>query len=68
MNSFFLDASALAKRYASEVGTTLVNHLFTRVTPDRFYVFNPYSQNYFWIDKKAVDPVTKPDVLSKDRT
>jgi len=29
---------------------------------DRLYVFNPYSQNYFWIDNKVVDPVMKPDV------
>ena len=35
MNSFYWDASALAKRYAPEIGTPLVNHLFTHVTPDR---------------------------------
>ena len=35
MNSFYWDASALAKRYAPEIGTPLVNHLFTYVTPDR---------------------------------
>ena len=29
---------------------------------DRLYVFNPYSQNYLWIDKKSVDPVVQPDV------
>lgn len=29
---------------------------------DRLYVFNPYSQNYFWIDSTAVDPVASPDV------
>jgi predicted nucleic acid-binding protein len=36
----FLDASALAKRYAPEVGTLLLNHLMTRVPPDRLYLFN----------------------------
>ena len=35
MNSFYWDASALAKRYAPEMGTPPVNHLFTYVTPDR---------------------------------
>ena len=35
MNSFYWDASALAKRYAPESGTPLVNYLFTQVTPDR---------------------------------
>jgi hypothetical protein len=29
---------------------------------DRLYVFNPYSRNYFWIDKQAVEPVARPDV------
>jgi predicted nucleic acid-binding protein len=28
MNHFYLDASALAKRYVLEIGTPLVNHLF----------------------------------------
>lgn len=35
MNSFYWDASALAKRYAPELGTSLVNHLFTYVVLDR---------------------------------
>jgi predicted nucleic acid-binding protein len=37
---FYLDASATSKRYAPEVGTPLVNHLFTNVPPDRLYVLN----------------------------
>jgi predicted nucleic acid-binding protein len=37
---FFLDASALAKRYTPEVGSTLLDHLFARVSLDRLYVFN----------------------------
>jgi hypothetical protein len=36
----YLDASALAKRYAPEPGTPLVNYLFHRVPLDRMYVFN----------------------------
>jgi len=36
----YLDASALAKRYAPETGTAAINHLFTRLTPDRLVVFN----------------------------
>jgi predicted nucleic acid-binding protein len=37
---FFLDASALAKRYAPEVGTPLLNHLFALVALDRLYILN----------------------------
>jgi predicted nucleic acid-binding protein len=36
----YLDASALVKRYVVEPGTPLLNHLFGRVTHDRFCVFN----------------------------
>jgi hypothetical protein len=35
-----MDASALAKRYAQETGIPLLDHLFTRVTQDRLYLFN----------------------------
>jgi predicted nucleic acid-binding protein len=31
---FYLDASALAKRYVVEQGTFVMNHLFRRVTRD----------------------------------
>ncbi len=33
MNLFWLDASALAKRYVNEVGTLQVNYFFSRVEP-----------------------------------
>lgn len=33
MNYFWLDASALAKRYVPEKGTAMMNHLFSRVSP-----------------------------------
>jgi hypothetical protein len=36
----FLDASALAKRYAPETGTPLLHHLFTNLALDRLYVLN----------------------------
>ena len=36
MNLFGFDASALAKRYSPEVGSDLVDHLFRRVSKDRF--------------------------------
>ena len=29
---------------------------------DRLYVFNPYSGNYFWIDRTAVGPVGTPEM------
>ena len=35
MNYFYWDTSALAKRYAPELGTSLVNHLFAHVASDR---------------------------------
>ena len=35
MNFFWLDASALVKRYLVEIGTPLMNHLFTQVPPRR---------------------------------
>lgn len=40
MNFFYLDASALAKRYALEIGSSVINHLFARVPWDRFYVLS----------------------------
>jgi predicted nucleic acid-binding protein len=36
---FYLDASALAKRYAREAGSSAINHLFARLAPDRMIVF-----------------------------
>jgi predicted nucleic acid-binding protein len=35
VNHFYWDASALVKRYAPEIGTPLVNHLFSHVQLDR---------------------------------
>jgi len=35
MTFFYFDASALCKRYVTEVGTPLVNYLFSNITPDR---------------------------------
>lgn len=40
MRFFFLDASALAKRYAAEVGTPLVDHLLNNVTHSRMCILN----------------------------
>ena len=40
MRLFFLDGSALAKRYVAEPGTPLVDHLFNQVAPDRLVVLN----------------------------
>lgn len=37
---FYLDASALAKRYVPEIGTSIIDHLFLRLTPDRIFVLN----------------------------
>jgi predicted nucleic acid-binding protein len=38
MHFFYVDASALAKRYTPELGSPVVDHLFAKVTSDRFYV------------------------------
>ena len=35
MNYFHRDASALVKRYVPEIGTPVVNHLFTHVVFER---------------------------------
>lgn len=40
MYYFYWDASALAKRYAPEIGTLLVNALFSTVPPDRMMCLN----------------------------
>ncbi len=40
MNFFFLDGSALAKRYVAEPGTPLVDSLLANVSPDRLVVLN----------------------------
>lgn len=37
-NVFFLDSSALAKRYVVEPGTDAMNELLDRCPPDRFFV------------------------------
>jgi predicted nucleic acid-binding protein len=37
---FYLDASALAKRYTLETGTPVVNYLYARLTPNRFAVLS----------------------------
>ena len=37
MNYFWLDANAIVKQYVPEIGTLLINHLFTRVSLDRIF-------------------------------
>ena len=37
MNYFWLDANAIVKQYATELGTPLINHLFTRVSLNRIF-------------------------------
>lgn len=37
---FYLDASALAKRYTVELGTAIINYLFSSASPDRLYLLN----------------------------
>jgi predicted nucleic acid-binding protein len=38
VNLFYCDASALGKRYAPEVGTAAINHLFATVEHDRLFL------------------------------
>ena len=40
MNSFYLDASALAKRYVPETGSALVDEILDKVPKGRIYVLN----------------------------
>ena len=37
MNYFWLDANAIVKQYATELGTPLINHLFTHVSLNRIF-------------------------------
>ncbi|HMV83036.1 MAG TPA: type II toxin-antitoxin system VapC family toxin [Blastocatellia bacterium] len=39
-NHFYLDASALAKRYAPEPGTPVINHLFSHAPAQRLFVLH----------------------------
>lgn len=41
MNLFYWDASALGKRYAPEIGTPLVNHLFSSAPHDHLMLLTP---------------------------
>lgn len=34
---------------------------------DRLYVFNPYSENFLWIDENAVGPIDAPEVRSRSK-
>jgi predicted nucleic acid-binding protein len=40
MRSFYLDASALAKRYVPETGSSLIDEILDKVPGDRIYVLN----------------------------
>jgi uncharacterized protein len=40
LNHFYLDASALAKRYIPEPGMSVIGHLFSRVSPQRIIVLH----------------------------
>ena len=40
MRHFYLDASALAKRYTPEPGDTVMHYHFSKLTPDRLVVLN----------------------------
>ena len=37
MNYFWLDANAIVKQYITETGTSLINHLFTRVSLNQIF-------------------------------
>ncbi len=37
MNYFWLDANAIVKQYATEIGTPLINHLFTHVPLNQMF-------------------------------
>lgn len=53
MNYFWLDANAIAKRYVTEDGTPLINHLFTCVSAKRkFCLFDSIGETRFVIKKK----------------
>ena len=49
MNFFYFDASGIAKRYAVEVGTPLVNYLFANVTSNRMICLTIGACEVVWI-------------------
>ena len=53
MNYFWLDANAIAKRYVTERGTPIINHLFRRVSAERMIcLFDSMDETRFVIVKK----------------
>lgn len=40
LRHFYLDASAVAKRYAPEPGAPIIDHLFAQLTLARMFVLN----------------------------
>jgi hypothetical protein len=42
VNFFYLDASALGKRYALEMGAVLINRLFDSVAKDRLMALDQH--------------------------
>ena len=50
---FWLDANAIAKRYVTESGTPIINHLFRRVSAERMIcLFDSMDETRFVIVKK----------------
>ena len=49
MNHFYFDASALAKRYAQEIGSNQINFLFANVSLERLMALIIGALEVFWI-------------------
>ncbi len=60
MNYFWLDANAIAKRYVTEKGTLIINHLFAHVSAERMIcLFDSMDEARFVIVKyKNNDKIT----------
>jgi predicted nucleic acid-binding protein len=60
VNYFYWGASALVKRYAPEIGTPLVNHLFAHVDLDRMMclVIGSGEVSSIFVRKKNVNLIT----------
>ena len=62
MNYFWLDANAIAKRYVTEKGTPIINHLFTHVSADRMIcLFYSMDEARFVIVKKNNRDITSSE-------
>ena len=66
MNYFWLDANAIVKRYVTEKGTSIINHFFTNVSPERMIcLFDSMDEARFAIIRKKNDGKITPSEFNQ---